>query len=239
VKREGLLTSLFRLYAATIMLMPPDQNQDSPPTTLGTDKNLDPNYKFIFNGDQQPKQRFRLPGGGSLTKLTILIVAAAAIVGVLIIILSSFFGSKGVNTKEVVDLIARAQEITRVSNLVAKQSKDSSVINLATTSTTTLNSDQAQLVNYIHKKTHKKINTKDINAYKDSKIDNELQIANQTNSLSSYYYSYLKKHLTEYRGAIQLTGNDNPASIRPILQQALASSSNLLSDPQLSTATAR
>jgi peroxiredoxin family protein len=218
------------------MLMPP---QDEPSINLGTDKNLDPNYKFIFNGQQKPKGRFpfNLPGSNNLAKITALVVAGAVALGLLIIVFSSFFGSKGVNTKQVVDLIARGQEISRVSDLVAQQSKDTDTINLASTTSATIGSDQMQFVDYIHSKVHKKIKNKDIDALKDPKTDEQLQAANQTNSLSAYYYGYLKKHLAEYQTAIRLTATDNPPSLRPILDQSLKSSSTILTDPQIVSST--
>jgi hypothetical protein len=211
------------------------QPQDEPPINLGTDKNLDPNYKFIFSGQQKSGGRFpfRLPGSNNLAKITALVVAAAIVLGLLIVVFSSFLGSKGVNTKQIVDLIARGQEISRVSDLVAQQSKDADTINLATTASTTISSDQEQLVDYIHKNVHKKIKNKDIDALKDSKTDEQMQAANQTNSLSSYYYGYLKKQLENYQAAIKLTAADNPPSISPVLNQSLKSSSAILSDPQI------
>jgi peroxiredoxin family protein len=215
------------------------QPQDEPPINLGTDKNLDPNYKFIFNGQQKPSGRFpfRLPGSNNLAKITALVVAGAMFLGLLIVVFSSFFGSKGVNTNQVVDLIARGQEISRVSDLVVQQSKDTDTINLATTTSATISSDQVQLVDYIHKKVHKKIKNKDIDALKDSKTDEQMQAANQTNSLSSYYYGYLKKHLEDYQAAIRLTAADNPPSLSPVLNQSLKSASTILTDPQVIAST--
>jgi hypothetical protein len=221
--------------------MQPEQAQDQPPIESGPDGNLDPNYNFIFNGQKQSKKKFRLglPGSNNLTKITLLIVGASAILGILLIIFSSFFGSKGVNTEEVVDIVARGQEISRVSDLVALQSKDLATINLASTTSTTLNSDKKQLVNYLGIKAHKSINLADLNTYKDLKVDDQLQATNQTGGLSNYYYSYLKKYLTQYQSSLKLAGTDNPQSIKPILQQSLDSSTILLSVPGLTATTVK
>lgn len=156
--------------------------------------------------------------------------------GVLIIILSSVFGSNGVNTKQVNDIVARAQEITRVSTLVSQQSRDGAVLNLAATTSTALTSDEKQLIDYLSKYANKKINAKDLNLYLNRKTDAQIQAASSTNTLSTAYYGYLKNQLTGYQNAVRTAATDDPATIRPLLQTALNNAQTILSAQEIATA---
>jgi hypothetical protein len=215
-----------------MMLMPPQ-----PPIKSSPDGGLDPNYGFIFNDQQKPKKRFpfSLPGGSNLTKITLLIVIGAATLGALIIALSSFFGGNGVNTKQINDVIARAQEISRVSDLVNQQSRDVATLNLASTVSASLTSDQVKLISYLNKTAHKKITTKDLNLYLNKKTDAQIQIANSTNSLSSAYYSYLKDQLAAYENSAKAASQDNPSSAQPLLQTAFDNAKTILSTQQIAS----
>jgi hypothetical protein len=210
--------------------MPPAQSQ--PPTIQSPNQD----YNFIFS-DQKPKKGFnlRLPGGNSLTKLAVLIVGGGAILGILIIVASSFFGPK-INTKELTDVIARAQEISRVSDTVVQQSHDLNTTNLASTTSAALTSQEQQLLDYL-KKNGKKVTPKDAALYKSSKTDGEVTSADQNNRLSEYYYSYLKKNLTDYEAAIKTAYNTAGG---PVLKSDLngfsISTTTLLSAKQLATA---
>jgi hypothetical protein len=84
------------------VLMPPEAQQQTP-APVG---NTNPDFNFIFNGDQKPKRRFRLPSTSSPIKLALLIIGGGAIIGILIIVASNLFSPK-INTKEILDVAAQ------------------------------------------------------------------------------------------------------------------------------------
>jgi hypothetical protein len=215
------------------MLMPKEQQQNN--STTGS--NPDPNYNFIFN-DQKPKGRFslRLPGSNSPLKLALLVVAGGAVLGILIIVLSSVLGPKGINTKQVTDVVATAQEISRVSDLVIRQSRDLNTVNLAVTTSTTLTSEQTELISVLAKN-HKRVPLKNFSIYLNKKTDAEIQTANQNNHLSEYYYSYLKKNLPDYQAAIKTAyDGSNSANLKNILNGYSISNATILKTQQLAAA---
>lgn len=218
--------------------MPPQQPQNPQVPPAPTPTSPSPEYDFIYS-NQQPKRRFGfgLPGGNNLTKLTLLIVGAGAVIGILIIILSSVLGPKDVNTKQVTDIMARAQEISRVSTLVGQQTGlDSDAKNLAATTTASMDSEEMQLKAYLSN-AHKKVGSKDLLLHMDKTVDTQIQAAIQTNSLSTAYSVYLKKQLTDYQSALK-TAYDGTTStkLRPLLQDAYDSTQVILSSPQVASA---
>jgi hypothetical protein len=210
------------------------QEQDAAPITKSPGGTTDPNYNFIFN-DQKSKRRFnfKLPGTSSPIKMALLIVGAGAILGVLIIVLSSVLGPKGLNTKQLTDTIARAQEISRVSDIVTRQSRDLNTVNLATTTSTTLTSEQVGLLSTLAKN-HKKVLVKDFSVYFDKRTDAEIQTASQNNRLSEYYYSYLKKNLSDYQSSIKTAyGGTGSTGLKNILNSYSISNATILKTQQL------
>jgi uncharacterized protein YpmB len=210
------------------VLMPPQQNQ--PPAL----PNANPEYNFIFNGQQQSKKRFSLPGGNNFVKIAFLIVGVGFIVGILIIVASSFFGPK-INTKQVTDVIARGVEITRVSDEVTQKSRDLNTANLASTTSATLSSEDNQLLSYLNKN-KKKVNKKDLSLYVSKNTVAEIVSADQNNRLSEYYNSYLKKNLTDYLTAIKTAyDSTNGPTLKADLLQFSNSTKTILSTQQLAT----
>jgi hypothetical protein len=173
-----------------------------------------------------------LPGASSPIKLALIIIGGGAVIGILIIILSGILSPK-VNTKEILDVAAQAQEISRVSATVSDKSQDLNTANLASTTSTTLNSQEAELISYL-KRNKKKTNPKNLAIYLSKQTDSEVETANQNNRLSEYYYSYLKKNLGQYEASIK-TAYDTAsgANLRSTLQDYSKSTKVILSAQQL------
>jgi hypothetical protein len=211
------------------MLMPPQQPNQQPALP-----NSNPEFNFIFNGEQQPKRHFSLPGGNNFFKLSLLIVGAGAVVGVLIIMASSFLGPK-INTKQVTDVIARGEEISRVSNEVTQKSRDLNTSNIAATTSVSMDSEGRQLLSYLGKN-KKKVNKKDLTLYFNKNTDAEIIAADQNNHLSEYYYSYLKKNLTDYESAIKTAyDTTNGPALKSTLNEFSISTTTILKAQQLAT----
>jgi hypothetical protein len=195
-----------------------------------------PDYNFIFDSQQKKRSWFKLPGGNNLGKLTLLIIGVGAVVGIGIVVLSSILGPK-INTKEVVDVIARGEEIVRVSNNVAQKSRDLNTANLASTTSTAVTSQDGQLISYLAKN-KKKVSPKEIAIYTNTATDTAVVSADQNNNLSEYYDSYLKKSLTTYQSSIKTAfDTSNGPNLRAILQNFSNSNQILLSTQQLANAT--
>jgi hypothetical protein len=210
------------------VLMQPEAQQQTPAPA----GNTNPDFNFIFNGDQKPRRHFNLPGASSPIKLALIIIGGGAVIGILIIILSGILSPK-VNTKEILDVAAQAQEISRVSAAVSDKSRDLNTANLASTTSTTLNSQEAELISYL-KRNKKKANPKNLAIYLSKQTDSEAETANQNNRLSEYYYSYLKKNLVQYEASIK-TAYDTAsgANLRSTLQDYSKSTKVILSAQQL------
>jgi hypothetical protein len=208
------------------------QPQQEQPSNL---PNPNPDYNFIFN-DQKSKRRFgfKIPGGNNVTKLVFFIIAGALVLGVLIIVLSNIFSPK-LNTKQVTDVVARGEEISRVSDVVRQKSRDLNTGNLASTTSTVLTSQEVQLVDYL-KKNKKRVPTKDITIYLSKKTDAEIDAADQSNRLSEYYYAYLKKNLTDYQTALK-TAYDAASgpTLKNIAQEYSISTQTILKTQQLAS----
>jgi hypothetical protein len=209
--------------------MPPQQNQQ--PTL----PNSNPDYNFIFN-NQKPQRRFSLKfSGNSLGKLALLIIGGCIALGIVIIFLSSLFGPK-INTKQIVDIMARDEEIRRVSTIVVQKTTDLNTANLASTTSAALTSDESRLNDYLNNN-KVKAPPKELVVYTNKNTDAEIDSAEQNNRLSEYYNSYLKKVLTDYQTAIKTAydGTNGP-KVRSELQEISDSTKTILSAPQLASA---
>jgi hypothetical protein len=212
-----------------VLMQPQDQQQN--PAPVG---NTNPDFNFIFNNGQKPRRWFSIPRVNSPVKLAALIVVSGAVLGILIIVLSGLFGPK-INTKEITNVAAKAQEISRVSTTVTDLSRDLNTANLASTTSTTLNSQETELINYL-KKNKKRANPKELAIYLNKQTDSELETANQNNKLSEYYYSYLKKNLSDYQVAVK-TAYDTASgpSLRTTLNEFTLSTQTILKTQQLAS----
>jgi hypothetical protein len=222
--------------------MPPQQPQPpSPPTmTPGPGGNLDPNYGFIFNGQQQqaPGGRFKfplLPAGGSKRILMFVLFGAIALI-ILIPIISSIFIKSGVNSKELKNVLARDQEITRVSKIVEQKSNDQNTKNLASTTQVALVSEQAQLGGYLSS-VKVKVAPNDLRLYFDAKAESKILTSIQNNNLSTTYGIYLKNEIGKYQSALKAADVKAPNKAHVILQNGYTSSQAILSSSQVAKAT--
>src|SRR3989344_8800415 len=105
------------------MLMPPQNTQTPSPAPE--------NFDFMMKEPPNPPGRFS--GLFSwMPKPAKIVLAAVGVLFVLVILYAVFFGGKTTNTDQLTSVMARAQEISRVSALVQQQAKDASTKDLAT-----------------------------------------------------------------------------------------------------------
>lgn len=211
--------------------MPPQEQQNTPPQPVSPD----PQYDFIYKNQQQgPKKKFGLPSFALNMRPAFLVLFGLIGVIFLVVLYSLFFGGKGGNTQELVNIMARGQEIARVSSYVVQQSPDAESQELAMTTSSSLASDQSQLLAYL-KTQREKVSRKSLAAFLNKQTDAKLVSAAQTNSLSEFYYAYLKDQLGRYQSSLKTAFANTPQKGKPILQDAYASAGTILSSPQVSS----
>lgn len=187
-----------------------------------------PNPQFDFMLKDQGKQRRSLPSF-SLPKPVLISACTVVVIIILVVLFSLLSGSKNKDTNQITSLMAEAQEISRASGLINQQSKDANVTALASTVSTALSSQQAQLSNYLTSTGHK-VDAKLLSADQNTGTDTLFQTAAQNNNLASTYNNYLKQNLTNYKTMLANEYNSTPSkTLKDILNNAAASINTILS----------
>jgi len=206
--------------------MQPEQPQASPP-------GQNPQYNFIMDAGKQPKKGLSLPKLNLPRPIKIAIGGIIALF--LIIVLSSLlFGNKSSRYQPYLTVMARGQEIARVSALAKDDSQDQTVQNLASTVQTTLLSQQSQITAYL-KSNKASFSAKQLAGDKSSASDSLLQTAAQNNNLAAAYSNYLKQNLATYKNDLSAAFAKATPKGKLILNSAYDSAQTLLSTPPLSS----
>jgi len=192
-----------------------------------------PDFDFMLKNNPQPKSGLSLPAMSKPVK-----IAALAIIAILLLIVisSTLSSHKGGGTKSVITAVAREQEILRVTQLVQTQQtlRDPGTAALAATVSSTLTSQQAQLLNYLATG-HTKPSKAQLTADTDKTADAQLQSASQNNQLDDAYKNYLKQALTRYQIELQAAYKVVGPNGKVLLKDAYASNNTLLSNAPLKT----
>lgn len=204
------------------MLMPPQQPQstNTPPPPGGQ-------FDFMLKDPPKVPRDFRFITNLS-RPLKILILVVLVII---LLIAISFIANRGKGTirKDLVDVMARSQEIVRVSKLIDRQIKDPETLTLASTTETTISSTQSRLEIYM-KKAKIKYSPKELAVYLSKKTDQDMQTASQNNDLEPIYLAYLNKSLKSYQSALQTAAKDTKlTAVQSILNDSFSSNDVILS----------
>jgi hypothetical protein len=211
--------------------MPP-QSPPNPGSTVGPTPQPQPTsqYDFIMQASDQPPQP-PAPKGGLLKKRILAIVGGLVIVSIIAIAASTIFGGKDSSTTELADIMARQQEIARISETALKTTKDQNTKNLAATVKASLTSQQKELNDYL-KKIDVKFEPAQLSSHKSSATDQLLSSAAQNGQFESEYITYLNKQLTEYKSAIKTTYPKVKQATKALLDKAYESAEAILASPQ-------
>lgn len=189
--------------------------------------------KFEFMLKDQPKPPGRFGSFASwMPKPAKIALAGVGVLFVLVILYTLFFGGKTTNTDQLNSVMSRAQEITRVSTLAQQQAPDASTRDLATTTVSTLTSQQKELSSFLTKN-NVKVDPKRLLAGQDKTTDTQLAEALKNNSYDQVYLTYLKNGLTSYQSELSAAFQDASTSTQAILGAHYKSVETLLSAPQL------
>lgn len=153
-------------------------------------KSPSPEYDFILKENQSPKRGLPMP---SLPKPLLIVLAAFLALILIIVIASVLSGRKNNQWLPFEGVLARGQETLRVTKAVQDlKLQDPQTQALAATVSSTLSSDQTQLLSYLARN-HVKVASVQLAADTDKTTDASLQAAAQNNNLDAAYVSYVKK----------------------------------------------
>lgn len=189
--------------------------------------------KFDFMMKEPPKPPGRLSGAIAwMPKPAKIALAVVGILFVLVVFYSIFFGGKTTNTDQLIGVMARAQEISRVSALVQQQAKATNTKDLATMAEIILSSQKQELKSYLSDR-KVKADPKKLASRLDKNTDSSLEKALQNNSYDQTYLSYLKVNLGDYQNSLDTAYKGSSKNLQPILSEQYQSIKTLLSAPQL------
>lgn len=189
--------------------------------------------KFDFMMKESPKPPGRLNSLFSwMPKPAKIVLAVVGALFILVIFYAIFFGGKVTNTDQLTSVMARAQEISRVSTLAQQQAKAADTKDLATTTEAVLSSQEQELKNYLSNRKIK-ADPKKLAARLDKNTDGSLEKALQNNSYDQTYFSYLKTSLVTYQSELDATHKSSSKNLQSILSEQYQSIKTLLDAPQL------
>ena len=162
-------------------------------------------YDFLNQAPQESSKRLKLP---KLPKLAwIILIASVSILGILVL-LAMVFGGRRADSNIFIDNLALSQEIIRVSDLVQEMPADPNTKSLAATTSTLLLSANTELSGYLQNGGIK-VDPKLLASKNDSQIDQQLQTAQQSNSLNRAYGQYLKQQLAAYKDSLAVAHEES------------------------------
>jgi hypothetical protein len=185
-----------------------------------------PQYDFIMNGRQKPGRNL-LPSLNMPKPVKMGLLGAIVLI-VLILISALIFNHKSGADSPITELMAQAQEIARVSDVVNQEAQDSTVQTTASTVSAVLNSQEQQLGSYLSG-TGEKVDSKALAADQNTNTDAQLQTALQNNNLGSAYNNYLSQSLNSYKANLAKEySSASSANLRNILNDAAGSIQTIL-----------
>ena len=209
------------------------QPDNTPP--VNTPQNQPDQYDFILKDKPKPKKSF-VPNLTNLPRSIRLAIAIVLGFIVIVILFVLVFGSRAAGNDKLIKIVAQAQEIVRVDTVAAQQNKSSSpaTLNLISTSSAILSSQQTELTQYL-KNNSTKISKAKLNSYLNKNTDAQIKSASQNNNLDKVYLSYLKNRLSSYQAALQVAYKSAGKGDKVILSRDFDSIQTLLKSPQLAS----
>jgi hypothetical protein len=188
-------------------------------------------YNFILNNAPKPRRRLNLPLP-NLPKPAKVLLLVMGVILIVLVFAALIFGGRSGNSQPLVDVLARSQEIIRITDIAAPQALDSGTKAVAATAKNSLTSDQAALNSFLAG-SGEKIEPQTLTAYQDADTESRLQAAASNGELDEAYAAYLKDALTNYSSALQAAYQTAPPAAQPLLEEAFESVQVILSSPNL------
>lgn len=184
-------------------------------------------YDFVLN--QPQKKNSRLPSSKSGRILII------AVVGVLLLVIGAvvvgILGSGDKGPKDyLITAVKQQSELARISEIAATKARSYETANLAATTRYTILSDQQNTLDLL-KKIKVKIGQRELLQSKDSRNDDTLTQADQTNQFDDVYVKLLQSKLTEYQGTLKQAFNMSKNNTTQQLLSAAYKNAGMLANP--------
>jgi hypothetical protein len=164
-----------------------------PSSTASSDQSQ---YDFIMDGDKKPKKqlmptRFRY-------KLLFLVGGAVVVLIILAVAASTLLRGSGSSIEQLKELAKQQTELARIADIGTRKARSASAINLAVTTKSTLESDQKATVSYLTGQ-KQKLGAKDLGMNKNTKTDDLLLRAEQSNQFDEAFTQNMRAQLTTYQ----------------------------------------
>lgn len=143
-------------------------------------------------------------------RIIIVAVAGCSLLMLIVIIFSLAVGGGPSNKVELLNLAKQQNELIRIAEIGAAKSHEAQAKNLAVITKLSLTTDQQPLIDAL-KAQQVKVTPKDLNAAKNTKTDEALTAAEQTNRFDEVFITTMQSQLTTYQKALK-QAYDNPAT---------------------------
>ncbi len=187
-------------------------------------------YNFIMQSPQRPKRSLL---GGSMKSRIFIVLGMVVLLVIIGSIVSAILASAGQTTaRNLKDVIAKQQELIRVSDMGAKDGLSVDTRNFAKTVNLTLQTDQAHVVDMLSRNGGE-LTAPEQNAAKDSRTDSALEAARANNQYDTVLTDTLARLLQAYLTALKTAhdATDGP-NTKEILSASYANASTLLAPSQ-------
>lgn len=186
-------------------------------------------YGFIMNPEKPPKRPLF---GGSMKSRILVVVAGVVLLMILGMVASALLsaGNKAV-VNSLKDVIAKQQELIRVSDMGTKNASTSKAISFARTVNLTIKTDQAVIIDYLGRNKGS-ITDFEKNSAKNSNTDTILEASKANNRYDEVLTEELTKLLTSYRASLN-TAYDTAKgeNTKATLSKSYETAGTLLGEP--------
>lgn len=176
-------------------------SEKSPADSYATPVDQTP-YDFMNTNEPAPKKSLLPSHFGFRGKLLILIGGAIALMAVAAIVVGLLMQSGGSTIEQMREIAKQQTELARIADIGARHAKGETAKNLAFTTKSTIGSDQTATLAYLTAQ-KQKISSKEMAEGKNTKTDDLLTRAEQTNQFDAVFIEVMKQKLTDYRTKVK------------------------------------
>ncbi len=158
-----------------------------------------PDYNFILSGKAPKKTLF---GGTKKSRVLVFVAGAGLLLVVIVVIFSFLFSGPPSSTEQLVPITAKQVEIIRLTKTGEEQATSLNTRNYASAIKLSMTSANKQLVTLLASE-GRKVSPKELSAAKDTKTDDALTTARQTNKFDEVFIETMKKSILDYQRDVQ------------------------------------
>lgn len=158
-----------------------------------------PNYDFIMNPYQPPKQtRFSLGNGATPMRILALAVGAAVIILIIGIMFHTFLGNSSLNKTAMFTILEDQSELAHLSTIGVQSSGAVTTQNFSATLSTVMPSEQTAFITFLATQ-HYKVDAKKLaKTSVNPTLDAQLTAAQSSSSFDTAYSDIMQQELQKY-----------------------------------------